>query len=306
MDLEILSINKSNMRTVYRIMGVAIVTALTLAGCVQDANITVKTPDMPPRLVITAFLTPQDTLIRVRVTKSRPVFGSSNINIEDPVTDATVKISGNMTTMVLGYDPVLEVYTVDPAAFPVVPGNTYTLEASAPGVETVTASTTVPAAPPSDFGVTMVYSVDSADAYWWTYYIESEMSFTDLPAAGSYYRLDERIIAFDSLYNDTVYQENWQSLLVKEATNGAPVTRSSISNFSLLGMNTIYKQAPVAMEYFLIHASEEYYKFHEAYYNFSGSGGSEPFTEASFMYGNIEKGYGIFASANYSVKRVNF
>lgn len=279
--------------------------AAVFPSCEQDANIDVDIPDMPPKLVINSFITPQDTFIRVRVTKSNPIFGSQDIDPAAPVENATVKIFGNNTSVVLTYDAVQELYFIATTVFSVNPGNEYRLEVSAPGMSDVSSITVVPPAPPADFSASFVSGIDSSQVYWWQYNIESVFSFTDVPLAPDYYRIEERLLSYDPFTSDSLQRDYWQSLLIEENEDGGAVEKSSYTYYTL-NHDVNYYEEPVAMIYYFFRCSESYYKYHVGLYNFSGGGGGDPFTEPSFMYSNISGGYGIFAAANYAVKRVNF
>ncbi len=292
MELEILR------RSFLRRLSVLLPVLLLLAACEKEANI--KLPDVPPRLVVVGFICPQDTLIRVRLTKSSPIFQLSQVDVNAPVTDATVRIYGNSTSIQLTYDNTLELYVVPASQFPVYAGNEYRVEASAPGVETATATTTVPGPVPADFTASMSYSIDSSQISTWRYDVDLSESFTDLPGDGDYYRIHEKAVIYDGILIDTIRTSMGQGELFADRS----VARLQTFDLSMSAPSSWAGHTLVAMEVYLIHSSREYHLYHHALFNYTGAG--DPFSEPSLMYTNVEKGYGIFAGANYSMKRLNF
>ena len=122
--------------------------SIYLAGCDslrQEVN-----PDRLNReaakLVVTCFLSPQDTVLAVKVNRSQPVLGEStgSSNTGASVTDATVTLSEGGRTATLRYDARLDYYRADGGQLPVVAGRTYSLVVQTPAGERAEASCTVP------------------------------------------------------------------------------------------------------------------------------------------------------------------
>lgn len=49
-----------------------LINSIYLFSCEQDAN--VQLPDIEPKLVVTSFISPDDTVIEVNITKTLPLF----------------------------------------------------------------------------------------------------------------------------------------------------------------------------------------------------------------------------------------
>jgi Domain of unknown function (DUF4249) len=123
------------------------------------------------RLVVTAFIAPQDSLIEIKVSKTSPAIGivpnivyGQNGQITDPqaILNATVTLSdGTRTTIAklssikvlngVDYNTGQQVpgtekkgYFINTKDFPIVAGKTYTLTVSAPNFKDVSATCTVP------------------------------------------------------------------------------------------------------------------------------------------------------------------
>ncbi len=292
MELEILK------RSFFHRLSLLLPGLLLFAACEKEANI--KLPEVPPRLVVIGFICPQDTLIKVRITKSSPIFRLDQVDVNAPVTDATVTILGNSTSIQLAYDNTLELYVASASQFPIYAGNEYRVEASAPGVETATATTTVPGPVPADFTALMTYTIDSSQGFTWRYTVDLSESFTDFPGEGDHYRFYEKAVLYDDFAMDTVRWIMGHGELFSDAS----VTRQPQITLDVTPPSSWGGHTLVAMEVYLIHSSREYHLYHHALFNYSGA--DDPFSEPSLMYTNVEKGYGVFAGANYAMKRLDF
>ncbi len=152
----------------YRLLLTFIVSILTLMSCQTVLeNVTVPYEE---RLVINSFISPQDTLVEVIVSKTKPVTGVTtdvyNYNqtyYYDVLKGATVEISDGQQKAILTYkeiinpnrfvyDPVTKKqtlatrpgYFISTKEFPIITGKTYTLVVSAPNLPTATATCTIP------------------------------------------------------------------------------------------------------------------------------------------------------------------
>ena len=117
-------------------------------------------PDLQEKVVVTAFIGPQDDIIRVRLNKSTPLYGTISGKYEkifDPIsqdsvlyyqpsqyiTDATVTISNSTKTASLAYTSDSKSYTIAAKDFQILPGQTLDLSVIWNG-KNITASTIVP------------------------------------------------------------------------------------------------------------------------------------------------------------------
>lgn len=275
--------------------------AIFLVSCEQNAN--VDLPEVPAKLVVNAFISPQDTVIMVRVTKSSPMFQSTQVDVNAPVTDATVRIFGNSTSIVLPYNSLTERYTVSTTSFPIIAGNEYSIEVSAPQMETVTAKTTVPGAVPADFTGSITYTIDSTDMYYWDYNVSMHNSFTDPSQSEDLYRMSSWLLVYDPFNLDTNTYSIGERLFPDADQNGTLVNSNSELSFSITSP-IAGNDSAVAINLVLSRCSMEYYYYHLSLRNYSG--GDDPFSEPTLMYSNVEKGYGVFAGCSYKMIRLNF
>ena len=110
---------------------------MILNSCEQMVT-NVDVPEYTPKLVVFSYISPADTLITVRVSKSKAVFGVNNNYASDIVGDATVIISDGVTSRSIpfvenynGY--TAESYIISQHDYAIVEGKKYTLEVSSPG-----------------------------------------------------------------------------------------------------------------------------------------------------------------------------
>jgi Domain of unknown function (DUF4249) len=270
-----------------------LLTALAFVGCERDANIDL--PETAPKLVMVSFITPQDSFITVSITRSKPIFQSYNVNTSDAVTDATVMLYGNNTSIQIPFDQVRQLYRLSTTQFQVLGGNEYKLTATTPQGETVTATTTVPAsAVDNSYSVNWSDSVISAGPNY--IYIEGHFtySFTDNASETNKYRFYVATLLRDSLTGDTSASKMTASLLTDNNANGQVLSRTVEgywSAYDLSFTDTVY-----GYDCWMFTVNDDYYNYHQSLYNYNGGG--DPFAEPTIIYTNVEGGLGVFAAAN--------
>lgn len=104
------------------------------------------------KLVVTGFISPQDTVLAVQVSRSAPVLGDDR-SIRD-VTNATVTISNGTRFIALKYAPNynkqgVNVYWASNRDFFISQGQSYTLTVTTPNGQKVDAQCTIPNRPPN-------------------------------------------------------------------------------------------------------------------------------------------------------------
>lgn len=153
------------------------------------------------KLVVVGFISPQDPVLAVQVSRSVPVLGQSN-TIRD-VTDATVTISIGAKFIALKYAPNynkqgINLYAATSVDFPIVAGQTYNLTVETPAGQKVTSQCTIPTFAPKPTDqvaldsavVSNGYSVGSngrQDFYSKQYFIKAR--WFDLAGQRNYYRV---------------------------------------------------------------------------------------------------------------------
>ncbi|TND08478.1 MAG: hypothetical protein FD123_2274 [Bacteroidetes bacterium] len=271
----------------------AIVLSVSFVSCEQAADIDL--PETEPKLVVTCFISPQDTLIIARINRSKPVFQASTVNPSFSVDNATVILAGNSTSVQLTYDADFEWYYVSPSQFQVLPGATYTITVTTPEGESVNASTTIPVSVPQNYTVTVTSEILDSNSFGLNEHYMSDNAWTDLAGQTDFYRLiwvSVRTNAF--LPGDTLYSTLGGELISDKNNDGGQIRLLS-DGYQF--QNTT--DTTIAMDFHLVHATPEYYLYHQSVQNY---GGDNPFAEPTLIYTNVTDGLGVFAGYN-SVKR---
>ncbi len=278
MDMEILILKK-----MYKIVQSRFILFSLIFFCACEKDADVKIPVVESKLVVNSFISPQDTMIKVRVTLSQPLFNNSNSVQFSSISNATVQMNNGVNTKTLIYNSTENYYSISALQFPIVVGETYHLTVSTPDGKNVNASTSIPVVNSTlTFSSHPLNDPNQADLY------SIETKWNDSPGAEDFYRI---FYFSKSTYssNDTIYQEGFSDNFSDKGNDGKLFDQNfkvyqSISTTGNLG------------ELFLIHATKEYYLFHTKLGE-AGSGGN-PFAEAVQMYTNINGGFGIFAGFN--------
>ncbi len=250
-------------------------------ACTKDAD--VKLPVVEPKLVINSFISPQDTMIKVEVTLSQPLYNNTNSGQYFYVTDATVQINDGVTTKTLVYNSTENYYSISSSQFPIIVGTTYFLTVSTPDGKNVNASTSIPAANSTlTFTSHLVINSNQDSTY------SMEAKWDDAIGTLDYYRITYYAKQYYSGDIDTTYYAQFSGNFSDEGNDG----RSFIQNFEVYKTNSTGNSG----ELYLVHASNEYYLFHTKLADAANSGG--PFSEPIQMYSNINGGHGIFGGFN--------
>jgi hypothetical protein len=206
-----------------------IISTCTMLSCetvVEDINLPYE-----ERLVIESFISPQDTLLEVKISKTRPVVGTfpSNqsyggygsqakpivegaiIEISDGQKKATFQLQTIINPFGTAYDlstgkPIPQSrrgYFLKTKDFPIVAGKMYILTAKAPNLPEVSATCTVPNKQlmnDKDFTILKGIGIDS---------VQNGYSTTNGVITNRYYTLTKR---FDVMINDFLSEENYYAI----------------------------------------------------------------------------------------------
>ena len=270
--------------------------AVLLGACEKEVT-GIKLPESDAKLVVTSFISPQDTAWRVTLYRSVPTLG-----VREPtspgVAGALVTVTDGDQTVTLAHQGDA-LYELPTANFPVVAGRTYTLRVQAPDGETVEAACTVPGA--LDVSSLVIDSVQSVNDARYRYYLR--MSWTDVGGQENYYRLAGEMRlewkqvpdnAPPTLYPVAIYWDG-EAFLDDKGKDGETLY-SPKGNLLPFGPGTnpnmrIYLYAS------LLHTDRHYYQYH-----LSARGAirsrDNPFAEPALVYSNVTGGLGIFAAYN--------
>ncbi|MBL7921746.1 MAG: DUF4249 domain-containing protein [Bacteroidia bacterium] len=270
---------------------VLFIVLLFIFACEKEANI--KLPDTKSQPVVFCYLSPQDTVIRVKLTMSQPLFGEQNIDITDPVADATILLSSSQGNITLTFNPQSGYYQTLSANYPIYFGETYKLSINLSNGGYVEAITKMP-----DNTVPISNASFQIIKENYTEYKRFKVSFIDDPSTVNFYRISAIKLQVYSWQNDTIRTETFaRALYTDEGHNGELLET---------GFNTYYgdtnNDSTVAHDVLLINCSKDYYLFYKSFNNYQEG---NPFAEPSLIYTNIKGGLGVFAAYSRSKYRIN-
>jgi hypothetical protein len=260
-----------------------LVLIVSISSCVRNANNVDIKPENP-LLVVTCFISPSDTIVKAKVSKSIPVLGKVMFNNSgNTIDNASVAISNADQKLVLEYDPNISAYKANVnSLFKIEAGKEYAIEVSTPDGMRVNGKTTVPANTVAQEDIEIIRSNNSNSSS-----AVFEVLFKDFPNQENFYRL-EAYYTYSNFYDSSrtatsslFWEEDMGFNLYDDSKNAGRQIRSL--------KVTSYNDQTV----FLIHhLSKDYYLYHKSLEKFEGD---NPFAEPVLVYSNINNGLGVFA-----------
>ncbi|MEJ8802230.1 DUF4249 domain-containing protein [Pontibacter sp. H249] len=292
----------------YHIIPIIILAALAmLTGCEQDAE-NVKPFKVESKLVVHAFISPQDTVVKVHVQKSQPAIGKQMRDEQLQISNANVTITDGSSTVTLTYDANHNAYFTEPDEWPIMAGKTYKLSVTAPGGFSATGSCTVPFA--SGIKIQDVNTTFTTESDYYgneMHKYKLRYNWTDVPDVDNYYRTLATRLYWYKDYNgerlegvNPLYMDHGKPGLYKDDKAKGGVIVSDDFHFYESTQAGIEK--PYRVHLLLVVADKHYYMHQDAVHKQSQSNGN-PFAEPVVMYSNIEGGLGVFAGYN-QVERI--
>lgn len=282
-----------------------VISLLTFWGCnnfVTDIDPS-QLPSTDSRLVLSCYISPQDTIISAKLTETKTVISTGGTRAD--ITNASMKISDGTKTVALVYDNNLLYYRALPSQMPILVGKTYTMTVSTPDGRSVSSKCTVP--PPItikeikvDSGTAItIRKLNSKEVK--EYYLK--LIWQDLPGTVDYYR------GFGFVTGNIIANE--KSNLGSQATFAVDFTSvdDKYSDGQLLSLNVTY-QPPRNIDQFtlqkltvgLFHADINYFNYHESLRKQRAN--SNPFAEPVLLYTNVDGGFGCFGAYNATWKEL--
>ena len=318
---------------------------LALTSCETLVN-TIPEDKLPlgdPQLTMFCYISPQDTVIRAKVSRSSPAFGEyitngqsyflvdgDTIRSNQPLTTATVTISDGETTARLKYQKLGQAFEIPASQFPVRAGRTYTLTV-AEGGQTAQASCTVPQNQVPVKGYTL--DTVSSDRFGRREQkLVVNFTWDDPAGQANYYRARayEVIDAPNFRFNQEEkkyyeYRQLFVNILRSDRNNfrgtfqndknldGTTFSSPRFENYSDLANYG----GPITVDGKVIMPSRKAERtgvflqvmntdlpYYEFHQSLEKYNGDNPFTEPSLIYTNVKGGLGVFASFNQSTKVV--
>ena len=136
-----------------------LVLSIFAGGCVEEVD-PGDLVNTRRKVVINSLISPQDSVISVEVSLSRPILGITRPGA-DWIRDAEVVISDGVDRRIIPFDPGTFVYQLETNVFSIQAGKQYYLEVKTGG-NTYKASCQVPKTPATDIGIITSETRDGA------------------------------------------------------------------------------------------------------------------------------------------------
>ena len=275
-------------------------TTLFACGSMREEIVPEQLTAQASKVVVDCFVSPQDTVLTAKVTRSRPVL-DNNSSKQVEVTDAVVTLSDGSTSVKLAYNTQLAIYSVKAQKLAIRAGGLYTLTAQTPDGNQVSATTTIPVVVPLK-----TLTVDSTGTASQRNYDVVGM-WQDL--SNTYYRVKGSVRGIRKSAPANATYGSPATISFTTATNspGMLASQSKAGNLSIsasLGDGTFknqYRSMQISMD--LLHVDEAYYRYQVAL-NRQLRAADNPFAEAVIIPTNIQNGLGCFGSYNQSTMTI--
>ncbi|MBK9356334.1 MAG: DUF4249 domain-containing protein [Bacteroidales bacterium] len=284
---------KKHNLTIFLITGLQII----LGAC--DSMISeVDAPDSDPKLVVTAFLSPDDDSVSVSVFKSRPLYVPSPgwDSSFPPVNNATVTLSDGLNSVIIPFSPASGTYRAPSSTMPVLAGKSYSLTVTTPDGYDVSSSCTIPAGTVPEIEIT---GIDTINQYGSTS-VKVSLRFRDLTGPGNFYR-----IAAGTMYGSEFPYDNYFSESGFERGEPYISDKNKDGEYFTFKTGEIYTgNSPENILYISLMLTEEsYFNYHRS--TGSGFGSEDFFAEPTPVFTNINGGLGVFAGVNGQIMEIN-
>lgn len=273
-----------------------------------------------PKLVVSCFLSPQDTLLTVKVTRSSTVVGDSLSLLQTghTVINATVTLSEGGRSVVLPYnnlksnpDSVQSFYSIAARLLPIRAGRTYTLTVVTPAGERASSVCTIPQpVDPTSIkfdSLTQVQNRKQTERYYVQVRWQDPAGQVNAYQVAGIFRYTINGPNFrEEKYNGLSFDDDNRGLFTDAGLDGTMMVsgRAYLTSASSSGTPTgtqpqsfysQYKTALVTVN--LMSVDQSYYRYQEAIIRQRRSR-NNPFAEPVLIPSNINGGLGCFAGYN--------
>lgn len=284
---------------------ILVIVLVTLISCEKEVKNGIM-PEFKQKLVISSFISPQDTVSYVNVDSNRRIYGE--LNIKETLGNLTAYLSDGTKEI-----PLINIssgFIFRPGDMSIEEGKTYNLKVKSDKGLAAESSCKVPLNRTLEIKVdTFSVAATYPDRYTGTNLMAS-ISIKDYPGEDNYYRL----YIEQEIYR-TYLGQSWNSnykftglkneFFTDKGSDGKNIEIASIGISSIITIVNFNSIIPIDSSFFkvlILNTNKEYYDYHESIKKYSG--GDDPFTEVSPVYTNISGGLGIFAA--YTVDSLIF
>ncbi len=252
---------------------------VTFFSCTEMVT-DIDLPVTGPKLVVNSYLSPEDSLIIVVLSKSRPL---NQVWTETDFSKAVISLVSSQGSIVIPYDEVIgNIFSLPVSSFPIHAGHTYTLHVSLDGFQPVHGTTTIPPLTNTMIeytGMTRQYDFEMEQFYYFL-----NFSLTDLPGQENYYYARCLVShLWDTAYFEELYEDRGRLFLSDKNHDGGKLYYSFRT----------WEEDLHSVKIELYTTDEAFYRFHRTYFSFTGD---DPFAEPVVVYSNINGGLGAVGS----------
>ena len=294
-----------------------IFSALTLSNCTKEIEFDEQ--DIAPRIVVNSLFT-NDSIWSAHISRSVGVLETTSYTTID---NASVNIFDDNANLVTTLTHQGDGLYTSPTGVSPQPNQSYTIEASASGYESVNATNSIPSAVP----IYQLDTVTSTNSDGETI-LEATITFQDPPNISNYYMLEVYVtgtwineweqdtieireplqISCDDINVETVnrfnfggFENTYLYLMLKDQNfDGENYSLTfSVINYAEL------KDLDLFGEIRLVNTSEEYFNYLKSF-NMYQQTINNPFATPVQVYSNINNGMGIFAGGTLTSWTVQF
>ncbi len=294
-----------------------ILSALTLSNCTKEIEFDAQ--DIAPRIVVNSLFT-NDSIWSAHISRSVGVLETTSYTTID---NASVNIFDDNANLVTTLTHQGDGLYTSPTGITPQANQSYTIEASASGYESVNASNSIPSAVP----IYQLDTVTSTNSDGETI-LEATITFQDPPNISNYYMLE--------VFVTGMYYDEWEqdSIEIREPLQIScdDINVETVNRFNFGGFENTYlylmlkdqnfdgenysltfsvinyaelKEMDLFGEIRLVNTSEEYFNYLKSF-NMYQRTINNPFATPVQVYSNVNNGMGIFAGGTLTSWTVQF
>lgn len=272
-----------------------ILSCLLFLSCAKEAN--VKLPETKPLPVIYLYICPTDSIIRLKLMLSSPLFSSNQIDVLAAVPDGDVKISSAQGTAQLIFNQNTGYYELKTSSYTIIPGQVYKMTVTTINGDVATAETQVPLTTVPINTVTVENIQENSQTS-----DRIKAFLTDEANTVNYYRIAASHCFVYNSQTDTIVNDTRINELYSDINHNGE--NASLSGRFELRSDSIAYYSTEYYDVFLYNCSESYYNFYKSYKNDAGSGiNFPPPAEPTLLYTNVKGGFGCFGAYTRSMLR---
>ena len=264
-------------------------------SCTKEAN--VKLPETKPLPVMYSYICPTDSVIRLKLMSSSPLYSSNQIDVLAAVSDGDVKISSAQGTAQLIFNQNTGYYELKTNSYPIVPGQVYKMTVTTISGDVATAQTQVPF-------TTVPINTVTVEPITENYQTSDRIKtfFTDEASSVNYYRIAASHCFVYNSQTDTIVNDTQINELYSDLNHNGESSSLAGKFYQRIDSTAYYSTE--YYDVFLYNCSQSYYNFYKSLKNYSGVGISFPSpAEPTLMYTNVNGGFGCFGAYTRSMLR---